>query len=207
MSKIQDLQKMQPLLNKDGISTKDHVAATPLQRVIAGMINIQLYLAPAIVMFIVLHIRPFSDICFYITLACIIFLIILPVWQCYWMRTRGQSIGKKILGIRIIRIDNRPPNFWTIVIKREIIYYIYIFILAISIFYLPGPHNQVFFAFFLLIPLNLLLSVTTLPLLLIILLIDIFNFMCLYRLFSNKFLFVTLQDKFAKTIVVQNVSK
>lgn len=207
MSKIQDLQKMQPLLNKDGISTKDYVAATPLQRVIAGMINIQLYLAPAIVMFIVLHIRPFSDICFYITLACIIFLIILPVWQCYWMRTRGQSIGKKILGIRIIRIDNRPPNFWTIVIKREIIYYIYIFILAISIFYLPGPHNQVFFAFFLLIPLNLLLSVTTLPLLLIMILIDIFNFMCLYRLFSNKFLSVTLQDKFAKTIVVQNVSK
>ncbi|WP_100141638.1 RDD family protein [Snodgrassella alvi] len=207
MSKIQDLQKMQALLNKDGISTKDHVAATPLQRVIAGMINIQLYLAPAIVMFIVLHIRPFSDICFYITLACIIFLIILPVWQCYWMRTRGQSIGKKILGIRIIRLDNRPPNFWTIVIKREIIYYIYIFILAISIFYLPGPHNQVFFAFFLLIPLNLLLSVTTLPLLLIMILIDIFNFMCLYRLFSNKFLSVTLQDKFAKTIVVQNVSK
>ncbi|PIT60483.1 hypothetical protein BHC47_01055 [Snodgrassella alvi] len=198
---------MQALLNKDGISTKDHVAATPLQRVIAGMINIQLYLAPAIVMFIVLHIRPFSDICFYITLACIIFLIILPVWQCYWMRTRGQSIGKKILGIRIIRLDNRPPNFWTIVIKREIIYYIYIFILAISIFYLPGPHNQVFFAFFLLIPLNLLLSVTTLPLLLIMILIDIFNFMCLYRLFSNKFLSVTLQDKFAKTIVVQNVSK
>lgn len=198
---------MQALLNKDGISTKDYVAATPLQRVIAGMINIQLYLAPAIVMFIVLHIRPFSDICFYITLACIIFLIILPVWQCYWMRTRGQSIGKKILGIRIIRLDNRPPNFWTIVIKREIIYYIYIFILAISIFYLPGPHNQVFFAFFLLIPLNLLLSVTTLPLLLIMILIDIFNFMCLYRLFSNKFLSVTLQDKFAKTIVVQNVSK
>lgn len=198
---------MQALLNKDGISTKDYVAATPLQRVIAGMINIQLYLAPAIVMFIVLHIRPFSDICFYITLICIIFLIILPVWQCYWMRTRGQSIGKKILGIRIIRLDNRPPNFWTIVIKREIFYYIYIFILAISIFYLPGPHNQVFFAFFLLIPLNLLLSVTTLPLLLIMILIDIFNFMCLYRLFSNKFLSVTLQDKFAKTIVVQNVSK
>ena len=123
------------------------------------------------------------------------------------MRTRGQSIGKRILGIRIIRLDNRPPNFWTIVIKREIIYYIYIFILAISIFYLPGPHNQVFFAFFLLIPLNLLLSVTTLPLLLIMILIDIFNFMCLYRLFSNKFLSVTLQDKFAKTIVVQNVSK
>lgn len=33
MSKIQDLQKMQALLNKDGISTKDHVAAAPLQRV------------------------------------------------------------------------------------------------------------------------------------------------------------------------------
>ena len=127
MSKIQDFTKIQGLYEKDDISTQDYVAATSLQRIIAGMINIQLFLAPAIVMYIVLHIRPYSNIFFYITLACIIFLIILPVWQCYWMRTRGQSIGKKILGIRIIRLDNRPPNFWNIVIKREMIYYIYIY--------------------------------------------------------------------------------
>jgi len=56
-------------------------------------------------------------------------------------------------------------------------------------------------------PFNLFLSVTARPLIPVIFLIDIFNLMCLYRLFSNKFLSVTLQDKFVKTIVVQNVSK
>ena len=56
-------------------------------------------------------------------------------------------------------------------------------------------------------PTNLFLSVKTVPLIPVILMIDIFNLMCLYRLFSNKFLSVTLQDKLAKTIVVQNVSK
>ncbi|WP_370520370.1 RDD family protein [Snodgrassella sp. ESL0304] len=101
------------------------------------MINIQLFLAPAIVMYIVLHIRPYSNIFFYITLACIIFLIIFPAWQCYWMRTRGQSIGKKIMGIRVIHLDNSSPDFWTNVIKREIIYYLYLFFLVITIFYLP----------------------------------------------------------------------
>ena len=64
-----------------------------------------------------------------------------------------------------------------------------------------------FFIFFLFMPFNLFLSVTARPLIPVIFLIDIFNLMCLYRLFSNKFLSVTLQDKFVKTIVVQNVSK
>ncbi|NUE80328.1 RDD family protein [Snodgrassella sp. ESL0304] len=137
MSKIQDFTKIQGLNEKDDISTQDYLVATSLQHVIAGMINIQLFLAPAIVMYIVLHIRPYSNIFFYITLACIIFLIIFPAWQCYWMRTRGQSIGKKIMGIRVIHLDNSSPDFWTNVIKREIIYYLYLFFLVITIFYLP----------------------------------------------------------------------
>ena len=54
--------------------------------------------------------------------------MILPFWQCYWMWKRGQSIGKKIMGIKVIRLDNRSPDFRTNVIKREFIYYIYIYI-------------------------------------------------------------------------------
>lgn len=207
MSKIQDFTKIQGLNKKDDISTQDYVAATSLQRIIAGMINIQLFLAPAIVMYIVLHIRPYSNIFFYITLACIIFLIIFPAWQCYWMRTRGQSIGKKIMGIRVIHLDNSSPDFWTNVIKREIIYYLYLFFLVITIFYLPDLHNEDFWNFFLLTLLKLGSSVTTLPLLFIILLVNIFNLTCLYRLLSDKFLSITLQDKLAKTKVVQNISK
>lgn len=64
MSKIQDFTKIQGLNEKDDISTQDYLVATSLQHVIAGMINIQLFLAPAIVMYIILYIRPYSNIFF-----------------------------------------------------------------------------------------------------------------------------------------------
>ena len=210
MSVISDFTKIQNL-NKDDNSAKDYVAATPLQRLIAGIINILLFFIPANIIFIVFHTNSAKAIFFIpvvcITLACIIFLMILPFWQCYWMRTRGQSIGKKIMGIKVIRLDNRLPDFWTNVIKREFIYYIYMYILTISNFYLPGLQDEFFYICLMFMPTNLFLSVKTVPLIPVILMIDIFNLMCLYRLFSNKFLSVTLQDKLAKTRVVQNVSK
>lgn len=98
MSKIQGFTKIQGLNEKDDISTQDYLVATSLQHVIAGMINIQLFLAPAIVMYIILYIRPYSNIFFYITFVCIIFLIIFPAWESYRMRTQWQFIGKKIMG-------------------------------------------------------------------------------------------------------------
>ena len=133
--------------------------------------------------------------------------MILPFWQCYWMWKRGQSIGKKIMGIKVIRLDNRSPDFRTNVIKREFIYYIYMYILARGCFYLPGLQDEFFYICLMFMPPNLFFSVETALLAPVILLIDIFNLMCLYRLFSKKFLSVTLQDKLAKTRVVQNVSK
>ncbi|KEQ01783.1 RDD family [Snodgrassella alvi SCGC AB-598-J21] len=111
------------------------------------------------------------------------------------------------MGIRVIHLDNSSPDFWTNVIKRDIIYYLYLFFLVITIFYLPDLHNEDFWNFFLLTLLKLWSSVTTLPLLFIILLVNIFNLTCLYRLLSDKFLSITLQDKLAKTKVVQNISK
>ena len=73
MSKIQDFTKIQGLNEKDDISTQDYVAATSLQRMIAGMINIQLFLAPAIVMYIILYIRPYSNIFFILLLLVLYF--------------------------------------------------------------------------------------------------------------------------------------
>ena len=81
------------------------------------------------------------------------------------------------------------------------------YILARSYFYLPGLQDEFFYICLMFMPPNLFFSVETALLAPVILLIDIFNLMCLYRLFSNKFLSVTLQDKLAKTRVVQNVSK
>lgn len=73
MSKIQDFTKIQGLYEKDDISTQDYLVATSLQHVIAGMINIQLFLAPAIVMYIILYIRPYSNIFFILLLLVLYF--------------------------------------------------------------------------------------------------------------------------------------
>ncbi|PXY98443.1 hypothetical protein DKK71_02605 [Snodgrassella alvi] len=206
---VRDFTKIQNL-NKDDNTAQDYVAATPLKRLIAGIINILLFFIPANVVYIFFHTKYIKAIfaipfvC--LTLASIIFLMILPFWQCFWMWKRGQSIGKKIMGIKVIRLDNRSPDFWNNVIKREFIYYIYMYILARSCFYSQGLQDVFFYICLMFMPPNLFFSVETAPLVPLLLLIDIFNLMCLYRLFSNKFLFVTLQDKLAKTRVVQNVS-
>ncbi|MBI0159402.1 MULTISPECIES: RDD family protein [unclassified Snodgrassella] len=206
---VRDFTKIQNL-NKDGNTAQDYVAATPLKRLIAGIINILLFFIPANVVYIFFHTKYIKAIfaipfvC--LTLASIIFLMILPFWQCFWMWKRGQSIGKKIMGIKVIRLDNRSPDFWNNVIKREFIYYIYMYILARSCFYSQGLQDVFFYICLMFMPPDLFFSVETAPLVPLLLLIDIFNLMCLYRLFSNKFLSVTLQDKLAKTRVVQNVS-
>ena len=206
---VRDFTKIQNL-NKDDNTAQDYVAATPLQRLIAGIINILLFFIPANVVYIFFHTKYIKAIfaipfvC--LTLASIIFLMILPFWQCFWMWKRGQSIGKKIMGIKVIRLDNRSPDFWTNVIKREFIYYIYMYILARSCFYSQGLQDVFFYICLMFMPPDLFFSVETARLVPVLLLIDIFNLMCLYRLFSNKFLSVTLQDKLAKTRVVQNVS-
>lgn len=206
---VRDFTKIQNL-NKDDNTAQDYVAATPLKRLIAGIINILLFFIPANVVYIFFHTKYIKAIfaipfvC--LTLASIIFLMILPFWQCFWMWKRGQSIGKKIMGIKVIRLDNRSPDFWNNVIKREFIYYIYMYILARSCFYSQGLQDVFFYICLMFMPPDLFFSVETARLVPVLLLIDIFNLMCLYRLFSNKFLSVTLQDKLAKTRVVQNVS-
>ncbi|WP_367448716.1 RDD family protein [Snodgrassella alvi] len=95
---VRDFTKIQNL-NKDDNTAQDYVAATPLKRLIAGIINILLFFIPANVVYIFFHTKYIKAIfaipfvC--LTLASIIFLMILPFWQCFWMWKRGQSIGKK----------------------------------------------------------------------------------------------------------------
>ena len=96
---VRDFTKIQNL-NKDDNTAQDYVAATPLKRLIAGIINILLFFIPANVVYIFFHTKiiyfPYGYIINYITtIVSIIFLMILPFWQCFWMWKRGQSIGKK----------------------------------------------------------------------------------------------------------------
>ncbi len=42
--------------------------------------------------------------------------------QLWWMARDGQSIGKKIMNIRVLRTDGRNPGFWGTVMMREMVY-------------------------------------------------------------------------------------
>lgn len=48
--------------------------------------------------------------------------IIYAVWQIYWMTKYGQSIGKRLLKIRVIRTNGDNPGFAGNVLVREIVY-------------------------------------------------------------------------------------
>lgn len=44
------------------------------------------------------------------------------LWQIWWMSRDGQSIGKKIMNIRVLRTNGRNPGFWGTVVMREVVY-------------------------------------------------------------------------------------
>lgn len=46
----------------------------------------------------------------------------LIIWQCIWISTRGQSIGKRILGVRIVKsADCEPPGFVSGILMRAFV--------------------------------------------------------------------------------------
>lgn len=53
----------------------------------------------------------------------ILFLLILIVWQISWMGTYGQSIGKRIMHIKVIRQNGEKANFLSVVLIREVVFY------------------------------------------------------------------------------------
>lgn len=48
--------------------------------------------------------------------------IIYTIWQIYWMTKYGQSIGKRLLKIRVIRINGDNAGFIHNILLREVVY-------------------------------------------------------------------------------------
>ena len=44
------------------------------------------------------------------------------IWQCVWMSKYGQSIGKRLLKIRVLRLDGTNPVFMGTVLLREALF-------------------------------------------------------------------------------------
>lgn len=51
----------------------------------------------------------------------LVFLIYM-VLQAWMMSSKGQSFGKKVMGIRVLRTDGSNPGFWGTVMMREVVY-------------------------------------------------------------------------------------
>lgn len=46
----------------------------------------------------------------------------LLAWQTIWMTQRGQSIGKRIVGIKVVDLNAQNPGFVGTVLLREVVY-------------------------------------------------------------------------------------
>lgn len=57
-------------------------------------------------------------------------LIIFTAWQINWMSKYGQSIGKRMLNLRVIRTNGDNPGFVRNVILREIVYQLIVVIIG-----------------------------------------------------------------------------
>ncbi|PIT49957.1 hypothetical protein BHC51_01400 [Snodgrassella alvi] len=67
-----------------------------------------------------------------LTIICltIMALIIFTAWQINWMTKYGQSIGKRMLNLRVIRTNGDNPGFVRNVILREIVYQLIVVIIG-----------------------------------------------------------------------------
>ena len=67
--------------------------------------------------------------------AGVLILLAYAIVQVRMMSKHGQSIGKKIMHIRLLKTDGTNPRFWGAVMLREVVYNIMIAIAALLIGY------------------------------------------------------------------------
>lgn len=114
--------------------------------------------------------------------------LIYGIWQLVCMSKNGQSLGKKILGIRVLKMDGSNPGFWGTVLLREVLYNIIVAITAVALGFV--------LIFILGLPSSSLETIVNLSSFLATLI-------CVVMLFNRKKSRRTLQDYLADTVVVQ----
>lgn len=63
-------------------------------------------------------------------------LVAYGIVQIYFMSRDGQSLGKKVLGIRVLKTDGRNPGFFGTVFLREVVYVVLLGAVAAALGYL-----------------------------------------------------------------------
>ena len=168
--------------------------ASPWERIAAHMINCILFLffcCISSLLYIVQYIfqqesESIDEIAFYIFM--LIFLTPFFILQLIMMSKAGQSIGKYLLKIKVIKLDGRNPGFVGTVLIREIMFYT-----------ISGIFSYLLIEFYI-----YLLNVDMLAVLILNpvygYLIPLFCLVMLFRVDTNR---RTLQDYLAKTIVIK----
>ncbi|RRD89287.1 RDD family protein [Conchiformibius steedae] len=114
--------------------------------------------------------------------------LVYVIWQLIQYSRHGQTLGKKIVGIRVIREDGSNPGFVGAVLLREVVYSIILTIIALIII-LPFGLSTASSS-----------STETVTANDAILLMD--NLVCVIMMFAARDR-RTLQDMLAKTVVIQ----
>ena len=140
---------------------------------------------------------PYDSFYIFWYILCPIFLLF--IWQAVQMSLTGQSIGKKIMKIRVISTSGQSSGFAIIVFNREIIFNI-IATISLALFFLPI--DQILIALRSTTIINIL-HAAKLYKFLLFLPKFLFPFICFIMLFNKKNNHRTLQDYLAHTVVVK----
>ncbi|MFD1245529.1 RDD family protein [Paralysiella testudinis] len=119
--------------------------------------------------------------------------LILLVWQIVWMVQRGQSIGKRLLGIKVIGLNGENPGFVGTVLLREVVYYLIVLVITFILGAILGAVMAVGGALDAIEQYSYVFD----------LLGYIPTIICTIMLFRSQALRRTLQDYLAKTLVVK----
>ncbi|PIT14617.1 hypothetical protein BGI30_03015 [Snodgrassella alvi] len=163
--------------------------ASPWSRIAAVIINVLIFHLGMILgtlffglLVKMLHSALAGKIC--IILATLVPLLMYFIGQCFMMSTRGQSFGKKLLGIKVIGIDGSNPGFIGTVLLREIFPFIVLIIIDLLL-------NLIFYQ-------NIYTALKKPNF------ISLFFYAtCLFMLFRTTTYRRTLEDYLAKTIVIK----
>lgn len=116
----------------------------------------------------------------------ILLLLGLCIWQAVWMSKRGQSVGKRLMGIKVIGLEGQNPGFVGTVLMREIVFNVIVGVIILIIGAVSGAGYSAKSGA------SLVDLISNLP-----------SLICLIMLFRPQTMRRTLQDYLAKTVVIK----
>ncbi len=96
------------------------VAATRWERFRAALADVLLVVVPPVVLSVAIQVggRPDSITILILGLLTIAWILGLGIWNIVLLVQNGQTLGKKVVGIRVIDSQGENPGFWKICLVR-----------------------------------------------------------------------------------------